>query len=60
MTSGTSEVWNHFLKDKKHNAAKCKSCDNILKADKGTSSLIRHLKTHKIELKPAEAKQTGM
>ena len=55
MTSGNSGVWNHFLKDKKHNAAKCKSCDNILKADNGTSSLIRHLKnTHKIELKSVE------
>ena len=52
-----SPVWIHFKRDKKHGVAKCKKCDSILKVGQSTSALIRHLKTHLIDIKSKENSQ---
>ena len=49
-----SPVWKYFLRDKKHGAAKCKECDIILVSGQSTSTLMRHIKTHKIDLKSVD------
>ena len=51
MSTVKSQVWKHFLRDKKRGLAKCKTCDSILKADQSTSVLNKHLRIHKIEVK---------
>ena len=54
MSTMKSQVWKHFLRDKKRGLAKCKLCDSVLKADQSTSVLNKHLKIHKIDVKSVE------
>ena len=43
-----SHAWKYYLRDKKNGAAKCKTCQCILKSDQSTSTL------HKIDVKSVE------
>ena len=45
-----SPAWKYFLRNKKDGLAKCKNCLRILKMGLSTS-LIKHLKSHNIDLK---------
>ena len=46
-----SPAWKYFLRNKKDGLAKCKNCLLILKMGQSTSPLIKHLKSHNIDLK---------
>ena len=46
-----SPAWKYFLRNKKDGLAKCKNCLRILKMGQSTSPLIKHLKSHNIDLK---------
>ena len=46
-----SPAWKYFLRNKKDGLAKCKNCLCILKMGQSTSPLIKHLKSHNIDLK---------
>ena len=45
-----SPAWKYFLRNKKDGLAKCKNCLCILKMGQSTSPLIKHLKSHNIDL----------
>ena len=50
-----SPAWKYFLRDPKNQEAKCKICQAIVKAERSTSGLVKHLnKVHNIELKTEE------
>ena len=46
-----SPAWKYFLRNKKDGLAKCKNYLRTLKMGQSTSPLIKHLKSHNIDLK---------
>ena len=44
MSTVRSQIWQYFIRNKKHGIAKCKTCDCILKSEQSSSSLNKHLK----------------
>ena len=46
-----SPAWKYFLINKKDGLTKCKNCLRVLKMEQSTSPLIKHLKSHNIDLK---------
>ena len=57
MSTVRSQIWQYFIRDKKHGIAKCKTCDCILKSEQSSSSLNKHLKLHKIDTKSVETSE---